>query len=179
MNNSKNSNTLPKPKITEDRSYQKKSPRAILSDLQKKSFAQEVENDKEKSAVLLNRVAQAEAKLLIGNPIIKQEQMSVDVYKRALALIGSGGMEINGNNGKKRLADENNLPISSYLSHGSRVLIEIPAGSGDALANWLSSGDPRKKVECQENRLSKQHWLKMCLYIIDQLLLMMLLLKKN
>jgi hypothetical protein len=139
-----NSNTLPEPKITEDRSYDKKSPKAILGDLQKKSFAQEIENDKEKSAVLLNRAKQAEAILPPGDPVIKQEQMSVDVYKRALALIGSGGLQINGNAGEKQSAADNNLPVSSYLSHGARVMIEIPPGSGDTLANWLTSGDPDK-----------------------------------
>ena len=59
-NSEDNSNTLPEPKITEDRSYDKKSPKLVLEELRGKSFAQEIENDKEKSAVLLNRAKQAE-----------------------------------------------------------------------------------------------------------------------
>lgn len=142
------------PRITEDRSYNKKSPKAILGDLQKKSFAQEIENDKEKSAVFLNRSLKAEASLGADNPITKQEQMSVDVYKRALALIGSGGLQIESNSGAKQSAAGNNLPVSSYLSHGTRVMIEIPPDSGDTLANWLTSGDPNKSgMSRKQNQL--------------------------
>jgi len=135
-----------------------KPKEVILKELEEKSFAQEVENDKDKSALLMGRAAKAEATLGADHPITKQEKASVDVYKRALLMIGASGGNVIDANGNTQSFAENNLPVSSYLSHGSRVMIEIPAGSEDKLFNWLTSGDPTKngasRVQTQDGAIS-------------------------
>ena len=127
-----------------------KTQQAILKDLEGKSFAQEIENDKKVAATYINRGSQALNKLGVDNPIAKHEQAAVDVYKRALIAIGAGGLEIRDNNGKIKSAAENNLPVSSYLNHGARVMIEIPSGSGDSFVNWLASGDSQQNAMSRE-----------------------------
>ncbi|MCF8462440.1 MAG: hypothetical protein K9G11_00840 [Rickettsiaceae bacterium] len=131
---------LPVPKI-QDKEPQEKEK--IIENLAAKSFAQEIENDKLKSAVYINRAKEAAKELREGDPILKQEEAAIGVYKRALIAIGAGGLDIHSKDGTKSAAN-NNLPVSSYLSHGARVMIEIPANSGDSFANWLTSGNPRE-----------------------------------
>lgn len=133
---------LPEPRIKNRGAP--KSEREVLEELQKKSFAEEIENDKNKSAVYINRAQIAESQKGKNDPIATQERMSGDVYKRALLLVGAGDLQIDSSSGETKNAAENNLPVSSYLSHGARVLIEVPAGSGNSLINWLSTGDKLK-----------------------------------
>jgi hypothetical protein len=129
-------------KISEKREFAERSEKEVIKELQTKSFAQEIENDKEKAAVFIGRVEQAIA-AGADKKIIEQEKASAGVYKRALILVGSGNLKVS--NGKEtKDASDNNLPITSYLSHGSRVMIEIPPDSGDKLVNWLTSGEPGK-----------------------------------
>jgi hypothetical protein len=132
-------NQLAPPILNEDRS-KPKSEAEVLESVQKKSLAEEVENDKHKTALYLNRASVAEAIGNVDKGVLKQEQLSRDVYKRALLLVGAGGLEVNSTNGETKQASQNGLPASSYLTHGSRVMVEIPVGSGDDLINWLTSG---------------------------------------
>lgn len=117
----------------------------ILSDLSKQSFAQEIENDKAKSAQYIERGERAQEKGEADKTytaIADQEIKAVDVYKRALILVGSGSLQLHHDDSKVANSRAGNgLPVSSYLSHGARVMIEIPSGSGDQLVNWLTSGD--------------------------------------
>lgn len=123
------------------------------------SFSEEVENDKNKSKIFLERVTQAKS-MKADQAIIEQEEKSAAVYKRALLLIGSGDMKIISNAGEEKQATENNLPVSSYLSHGSRILIEIPKGNNHDLMNWLTSGDKnidgRSKQQTQSKAINEQ-----------------------
>jgi hypothetical protein len=131
---------LPEPKISEDRNIPK-TQKQIINDLGEKTFAQEIANDKEKAAVYINRASQAAKQLGEDDSVAKQELASSEVYKRALLLVGAGGLQVNSEDGSSKLAADNNLPASSYLSHGGRIMIEIPPGkSGDDLINWLTSG---------------------------------------
>lgn len=119
-----------------------RTKKEIVEDLSKQSFAQEIENDKVKAAQYINRGKQAdEQRNIIGSAIADQEIRAVAVYKRALLLVGSGNLQLHSDRGTEVYSgSENGLPVSSYLSHGARVMIEIPPGSGDKLANWLTSG---------------------------------------
>lgn len=133
------------PKYQEKTSIPPREPKTIekqVKELEGKSFAQEIEQDKNRSAVLIGRGEKAgEDKT---NPHSMQEVESVGVYKRALILLGSSGLEVNSEKQGNKKASENNLPVSSYLSHGSRTVIQIPPGSDDKLIKWLTSGDPTK-----------------------------------
>ena len=128
------------PTIREDRT-KARSAKAVLDNLKGKSFAEEIENDVEKSAVLMGRAAKAQEKYGADHPITKHEQESAAVYKRALMAIGASGMEAISTDGETQSLADNGLPVSTYLSHGSRVTIQVPAGSGDKLINWLTSGN--------------------------------------
>ena len=73
------------------------------------------------------------------------ENMGVGVLKRAMLLCGACGMQITDNSGNTKSASENNLPISTYLSHGSRVLVQIPQDcDAESVMNWFTSGDSTK-----------------------------------
>jgi len=149
----KDPNYKEKTSIKEDR-FTKKSVDTLVKELESKSFAEEIEQDKNKSAVLIGRGERAEGvletikgsggKLGIRKEQLKQEVESVAVYKRALMMMGSSGMTVTSEEGREVSASENNLPVSSYLSHGSRTMIQIPPGSNDALINWLTSGETNK-----------------------------------
>ncbi|RYE06035.1 MAG: hypothetical protein EOP33_02195 [Rickettsiaceae bacterium] len=143
-------------RINEDRTINRTSAE-IVQNLGKKSFAQEIENDKQKSAAYINRATDVANQLGKDNPIAKQEKQAIDVYKRALLLMGSGDLQVIDKDGKKAAAD-NNMPTASILGHGGRAMIEIPAGSGDRLMNWLSSGDPatdgRSRKQTQQGAIA-------------------------
>ena len=132
--------------IPENRNGIKRSKASIIEELETLSFAEEIERDKNRSKVLIERGERAQVNLKSHDlsdeekPDMKQEVKSAEVYKRALLLIGSSGMKVT--NGEKiKNASENNLPTSTYLAHGSRCLIQIPMGSDNALINWLTSGN--------------------------------------
>jgi hypothetical protein len=81
------------------------------------------------------------------------EKSRSDVLKRALLLIGEGNPKItstdNSKNKTTKMASENGLPNSFYITHGSRNLITIPRSADqnpDKLINWLISGKKDKKV---------------------------------
>ncbi len=81
----------------------------------------------------------------IGSAGIDEEAIQAQaIYKRALYLTGSSNLEITNDTGQKAHAKDNKLPTATYLSHGSRVVVEIPPGSGDQLINWFTSGDKNK-----------------------------------
>ena len=92
---------------------------------------------------------------------IRQRYILIELRKlknkrlNALLLIGSTGMEVASSSGKTKKATENNLPISSYLSHGSRVKIEIPPGSKDELINWLTTGNKEIDGRAHNNKEKK------------------------
>ena len=149
----KDPNYKKKTSIIEDR-FTKRSVDTLVKELEPKSFAEEIEQDKNKSAVLIGRAERAEGilgstkasggKFGVRADQLKQEVESVAVYKRALMMMGSSGMTVTSERGREVSASENNLPVSSYLSHGSRTMIQIPPGSNDDLINWLTSGDTSK-----------------------------------
>ena len=113
---------------------EKTSAKAALKNaLEDKSFDDEIENDTNKFETLLKRADKENTK--------REEQDSTAVLKRALVLIGAGGLTITNTDKKQKDGADNNLPVSSYLSHGSRVMIEIPPNTNDDLINWLTSGD--------------------------------------
>lgn len=63
-----------------------------------------------------------------------------DVYKRALILLGQSNMQINDGNDIS-----SKLPLTTYLNHGGRCIIEIPQigeneTQQDQVFNWLTSG---------------------------------------
>ena len=86
---------------------------------------------------------------------LKQEVESVAVYKRALMMMGSSGMTVTSEEGREVSASENNLPVSSYLSHGSRTVIQIPPGSNDDLMNWLTSGETSRDGKSRSQNPNK------------------------
>ena len=125
----------------------KKTPEQLVKDAEKRSFAEEIERDKQQSEMLIRRGEQANQDLIkLGhnNTVLEQEIESVAVYKRALVMLGSANMQVIAEDGTSTQASENNMPVSSYLSHGSRTVIQISAGSGNELINWLTSGNPDK-----------------------------------
>jgi len=103
----------------------------IVSDIASQSFTAEIQNDQEVALEYLSKT-----------PSDDLDRAGIEVYKRALTIIGSGDMKIVTTNGTAKSASENLLPNVSYLSHGARVLIELPKGEGnDGLFNWLTSGN--------------------------------------
>jgi hypothetical protein len=132
--------------IPENRRGIKRSKASIIGELETLSFAEEIERDKNRSKVLIERGERAQVNLKSYDlsdekkADMKQEVKSAEVYKRALLLIGSSGMKVT-NGEKTNNASDNNLPTSTYLAHGSRCLIQIPMGSDNALINWLTSGN--------------------------------------
>lgn len=121
--------------------------------LAKKTFEDEIKADQEVSQNLIKRgelaakTLQKEEMDITQRQVQELEAQSVGVYKRCLMTIIGGGLEVNRNNmhdahGKKALGAQNGLPASSYLSHGARIVVSIPAGSGNTFFNWLTSGDP-------------------------------------
>ncbi|NRA73540.1 MAG: hypothetical protein HRU36_02185 [Rickettsiales bacterium] len=115
----------------------------ILESLAGNSLAEEVDRDVNATARMLRRAPTAKA-MGADKAIVEQEKRSADVYKRALVLIGASGTTATSPDGTTKSLAENGLPVSSYLSHGSRVMIQIPPNGGDKLFNWLTSGDTRK-----------------------------------
>jgi hypothetical protein len=113
----------------------------VIKKVASQSFAEEIENDKKKTEMFLKRAQQAEEKLGVDHEVTKQEKAASGVYKRALMLIGSSDLNLNLADGSVKKASENNLPVATMLSHGGRILVEIPNGSDDSLMNWLTSGD--------------------------------------
>lgn len=139
--------------------FQDKQLEKVIQEVKELSFAEEIENDKSKVKMLLARPKQARA-TKASPEIIEQEEKSSAVYKRVLLLVGSSNMQVNSASGETKLAAENKLPISSYLNHGSRVLIEIPKGDNSELINWLTSGDKdidgRSKKQSQEKAIKEK-----------------------
>ena len=105
----KDPNYKEKTSTKEDR-FTKKSIDTLVKELEPKSFAEEIEQDKNKSAVLIGRAERAEG--VLGNAKasggkfgvradqLKQEVESVAVYKRALMMMGSSGMTVTSGDGK-------------------------------------------------------------------------------
>lgn len=119
---------------------QGKSKEAILEELQGLSFAQEIKRDVEATKVMLGRTEAAKAKYGHNSPQAKQEAAAANLYKRALMLAGASGMRVH-NGIEHKSAAANGIPVSSYLTHGTRMMIEIPVGSDNKLFNWLTSGN--------------------------------------
>ena len=115
----------------------------ILENLAGNSLAEEIDRDIKATSIMLDRVKDAQ-KAHADKKIIKQEQESADVYKRALTLIGASGVTATSPDGTTKPLSENGMPVSSYLGHGARVMIQIPPNSGNMLFNWLTSGDKEK-----------------------------------
>lgn len=136
-----------------------------LQDLEKTSFAQEIEGDKKVVQKYLQSVSNAayEQDTTYQNDLEKfrnpdksqaaaqtpltddqktsiQNKLSADVFKRTMILLGSSDLKVK-NGDQTKDASENNLPLASYLSHGARTLVEIPAGTNNELINWLTSGN--------------------------------------
>jgi hypothetical protein len=105
---------------------------ALKNALEAKSFHDEIESDQENLKILFERANNKDTS--------KEEKKSTALLKRALVLIGAGGLKITDNDKKQTDGADNNLPVSSYLSHGSRVMIEIPPNTDNKLINWLTSG---------------------------------------
>lgn len=125
--------------IEEDRT-KARTTKEVLSNLDSLSFAEEVERSVERTAVMLSRpVAAREAGA--DKEVIEHESKAAEVYKRALILVGLSSATITDEDGNEKLISDNKLPVSSYLAHGSRMMVEIPPGTSDDLFNWLTSGD--------------------------------------
>jgi hypothetical protein len=109
-----------------------KSHEDIKSQINNRSFEEEVEYGKKISLAYLNKEKDSKE---------DSDKAGIKLYKRALMLIGSGNLEVL-KGGKQTSANQNKLSNASYLAHGARIVVQIPAGSGDDLFNWLCSGDP-------------------------------------
>lgn len=120
-----------------------KTQKEQLAETKALTMGQEIERDKLRIREYLNRATQATKQLGENNPIAKQEMQSANVFKRALLLVSCGDLTLH-NNGVSKNAIENGLPSSAYLSHGARVMVQIPPGSGNSLINWLTSGHEDK-----------------------------------
>ena len=127
------------PTIAEDRE-ERRNLKDLIRKVEERSFAEEIEIDKERIAVFLDRARRAEKTLGPDHEDAIHERGSSDIFKRALTILGAGGLEITTDEGEQVEASQNGLPVSTYLSHGSRSLIELPPGSGDDMINWLTSG---------------------------------------
>ncbi len=112
----------------------------ISNEVKSQSFAEEIENDKNKIQTYLTRFKGAIKEYGIEHEVYKQEKLSADVFKRVLIMTGANEIYVIGDN-KTQLASENNLPVSSYLVHGGRIKIEIPVDSDESLINWITSGN--------------------------------------
>lgn len=66
------------------------------------------------------------------------EQQTSDVLKKLMLLVGSCDLKIEA--GEEKIdASNNHLPISTYISHGSRVLVQLPpSDKPDDIFNWLT-----------------------------------------
>ncbi|PCJ27602.1 MAG: hypothetical protein COA94_03930 [Rickettsiales bacterium] len=109
------------------------------------SFAQEVKQGVSAVGDLIERAKKSAGVSSEQSPDTLLE-LSTGIFKRAMILGGSAGVQIYSTNDEgeriDKPASENGLPITYALSHGSRTLIKIPARSGDQVINWLTSGNP-------------------------------------
>jgi hypothetical protein len=104
--------------------------------IQKRTFASEIEHDKTITRAYLTK----------GKDSSHPERKSASgVYQRVLYLVQNGNLQITDQQGESISAKDNLLPTCSYLSHGSRILIELPEDSGETVMNWISSGSPKKR----------------------------------
>ncbi len=99
------------------------------------SFRAEIDNDMSKTDMMLSRERYTTS---------TQEKQSIDVFKRVLTVVDCGGLCVSDGDNVVS-ASNNQLPVSSYLAHGSRILIQIPpiaeTGERHAFMNWLIHGD--------------------------------------
>lgn len=74
-----------------------------------------------------------------NDKVIKQEQNALDIYKKVINLLEITDLKITSQEGKTVSAHDNTLPIQSYLSHGSRVMVQLPPGSDHSLFHYLTT----------------------------------------
>jgi hypothetical protein len=104
-------------------------------DQEELSFRAEIDNDISKTALMLSRE---------GYTASTQEKHSIEIFKRVLTVVDCGGLGVT--DGESIVSASNNqLPVSSYLAHGSRILIQIPPVANirerHEFINWLIHGD--------------------------------------
>jgi hypothetical protein len=110
------------------------------------TFLDEIYNDVSKTTLMLERE---------NNPDISvREKRAIDVFKRVLTVIDHGGLSVS--DGHNVVSGcNNNLPVSSYMAHGSRVLIQIPpidqGRNPHEFMNWLICGDQSKQFVSNED----------------------------
>lgn len=133
-----------------------KSQKDVIEELTTKSFDEEVQQDKNVFAASIRRGQKAKEELLqrklYKDTVYYQEPKQTadlnlevagaDILKRTLLLMGSSNLQLKSDDDVQKAASENELPVSTYLAHGARVLITIPAGSDNQLMNWLATGNP-------------------------------------
>ncbi len=118
-----------------------------IAELKAKSFDDEIQDGANTIVEYLNRGDKVQELLSKENiseqeeKSLTQEKATIDLYKRMLLMMASGGLMIK-NGSKERYAADNKLPVCAYLNSGSRVLIKLP---DDPLVNeefikWFSSG---------------------------------------
>ena len=119
-----------------------------LKVLKYQDFKTHIEQDSKSLEAALNKYG----KIAEGKDQDFEKNRS-NVLKRALLLIGEGNPKITSTDDSKnkttKLASENGLPNSFYITHGSRNLITIPRSTDknpDKLINWLVSGEKDKKA---------------------------------
>lgn len=106
-------------------------PDPIKEEVQSRSFSEEICHDKKITRSYIEGARESTSPML---------RSVAGIYQRVLHIVQKGGLEITPQDGDTRSASENALPACSYLSHGSRILIELPETSGDSVMNWISSG---------------------------------------
>lgn len=101
-----------------------------------RSFEEEIKNDIHGTAQMLSRERSSATSL--------QEMHAIEIFKRALTVVDCGGVSVSDGSNLVSASD-NQLPVPSYLAHGSRVLIQIPpvekGQNRHEFMNWLVQGD--------------------------------------
>lgn len=112
----------------------------MSKDKKLETFGEELENDTLQTAQMIERQK--------SESTSPEERHAIEVFKRALVLIDKGGLSVSDGTSVVSASD-NHMPASSYLAHGSRVLVQIPPTGTDDIShdfmNWLVHGDKDKK----------------------------------
>lgn len=120
---------------------------ALKDFVNQRTFEQEIKNDIEMSLQYINRYEKSDNNL---------EKRGIEMFTRALGLVGGGRLEIVPEQGEEiHTASENSLPSCTYLTHGGRVMLEIPQGEeNNKIFNWLVTGNANDAAEinCWDQR---------------------------
>lgn len=115
-----------------------KKTKDSLSYLKTVPWKEQMANDTEHHNNYLKR-----HEIIKGHKQENEEINAINIYYRVHTILKTGDLQISPDNVSTVYARDNDIPIESYLFHGSRVNIELPVGSDDSLFNYITSGNAK------------------------------------